>query len=170
MEYQQDIDSLIEFILCHAEDIRVCVEQKREDDNGHGHTGGGTTGHMRVSDPTALKAIRAVEPIAYIYCPYGPAINNKRDERYIPKPEKWLLVEAATRKRFYDDCADGVTKHIYRSRYLMGDYMENWRQTCMRHVPRISKGTYYTARSSILFYAHQYAYNIGLISPFGKLY
>ena len=108
MEYQQDIDSLIEFILCHAEDIRVCVEQKREDDNGHGHTGGGTTGHMRVSDPTALKAIRAVEPIAYIHCPYGPAINNKRDERYIPKPEKWLLVEAATRKRFYDDCTDGV--------------------------------------------------------------
>ena len=53
---------------------------------------------------------------------------------------------------------------------MMGDYMENWRQTCMRHVPRISKGTYYTTRSSILFYAHQYAYNIGLISPFGKLY
>ena len=170
MEYQQDIDSLIEFILCHAEDIRICVKQKREDDNGQGHTGGGTTGHMRVSDPTALKAIRAVEPLAYIHCPYGPAINNKRDERYIPKPEKWLLVEAATRKRYYDDCTDGVTKHIYRSRYLKGDYMENWRQTCMRHIPRISKGTYYAVRSSILFYAQQYAYNIGLISPFGKLY
>ena len=170
MQFQQDIDSLIEFVLRHAGDIRICVEQKREDDNGQGHTGGGTTGHMRVSDPTALKAIRAVEPIAYIHCPYGPVINNKRDERYIPKPEKWLLVEAATRKRYFDDCMDRATKEIYRSRYLMGDYSENWRLTCIRLVPRISRGTYYAIRHSILHFAHQYAYGIGLITPYGRLY
>ena len=164
---QQDINALIEFVLRHAEDIRTCVAQKREENNGHGHTGGGSTGHMRISDPTALEAIRAVEPIEFIHCPYGTVINGRRETKYIRWPEKWVLVEQATKERYYlrhEGCRDerGKTiREVYFRRYLKGDCWEGWHQTCRE--TNISRGTYYAIKNDIMRFAGQYAHGMGLV-------
>lgn len=160
-----NIVSTIEFVLRHREDIILCVRMKRLDDEGQGHTGGGTTGHSRISDPTALKAIRAVEPIAFINCPFGPVINGRRDTHYVPLPEKWLLVEQATRKFYFQrDVGDGkekIYKEIYRRRYLiMGG--EPWQDTC-RDL-QISRGWYYAICHDIRRFAGTYAHGLGLLS------
>jgi hypothetical protein len=166
-----DFDSLIEFVLRNASTIKKCVEIKRlESVNGGGHTGGGTSGHSRISDPTALQAIRSVEPVSFIQCPYGAMINGKRDERYIKLPEKWLKVEELTRgyyaERESDDEKTLLVKEIYTRRYLNGEYGEKWDRTCADL--KISHGIYYAVVRDVVRFAGLYAAGYGLIPPYSR--
>jgi len=169
---QHDYDSLIEFVLRNASTIKKCVEIKKvESVNGGGHTGGGTTGHSRISDPTALEAIRKVEPVLFIHCPFGAVLNGRRDERYIKYPEKWLRVEEITRN-FYtrerddEDLKSKMVKEIYTRRYLQGEYGEKWNITCTNL--KISHGIYYSVVRDIIRFAGLYAAGLGIISPYSR--
>lgn len=167
-----DYDSLIEFVLRNAPTIKKCVEIKKLEavSGGGGHTGGGSSGHSRVSDPTAMQAIRSVEPVLFIHCPFGAAINGKRDERYIKYPEKWLRVEEITRT-FYtkdrdDDEKGNMVKDIYTRRYLQGEYGEKWSITCAKL--NISHGIYYSVVRDIIRFAGLYAAGLGIITPYSR--
>ncbi len=168
-----DYDSLIEFVLRNAPTIKKCVEIKKVETmngGGGGHTGGDSSGHSRISDPTALQAIRFVEPVPFIHCPFGPTINGKRDARYIRLPEKWLRVEEITRT-FYtkdrdDDAKGNMIKGIYNRRYLQGEYGEKWSVTCANL--KISHGIYYSVVRDIIRFAGLYAAGLGIISPYSR--
>lgn len=169
----QDIDSLIEFVLRNSDRIKKCVEIKRIEKSGTGgHTEGGAPSKNKISDPTAMQAIMRVEPIFYIYCPYGAYINGRRDERYIRCPEKWLEVEEKTKRHYTADRGTieeknrQKIKEIYKRRYLMGEYGEKWDKTC--GDLNISHGFYYAVVHDIVRFAGLYAAGIGLINPYGR--
>ena len=104
------IADTIEFCLTHEDEIRLALEELRDGANRGGVTGGNGTGHMRVSDPTAIQALRRVAEINWIDVPYGPyygqaPIYNEKTGAYEPDrrwqntyrlryPEKWLRVVA----------------------------------------------------------------------------
>ena len=168
----QDYDFLIEFVLRNAPIIKKCIAVKKlEMENGGGHTGGGASGHSRISDPTALQAIRSVEPVQFIHCPFGAAINGKRDTQYIKYPEKWLRVEEITRT-FYtkdrdeDDLKGNMVREIYTRRYLQGEYGEKWNITCDKL--KISHGIYYSVVRDVVRFAALYAAGLGIISPYSR--
>lgn len=161
----QEIESTIEFVLRNAGRIKTCVEEKRLDSGaGHDSNSGGGRG-SRISNPTAAQALQRVAPIAYIHCPFGPAINGRRDAKYIRLPEKWLQVEDATRC-FYMTSDNKRVKTIYERRYLQGEYGETWEKTC-RDLG-ITHNWYYVVVHDIIRFAEIYASGIGLISPYSR--
>ena len=167
----QDIngyDSTIEFVLRNAERIAECVEKAKEDREGQNrtddNTGGGKSGH--ISDPTAMQAIRLVEPVPYIHCPFGAAINGKRDAVYIRLPEKWLKVEKITREYYTRETEKKKVREVYARRYLQGEYGERWERTCVQLG--ISKGWYYAVVHDVVRFAGLYAAGMGLISPYSR--
>ena len=161
-------DNLIEFVLRHADDIQKCVDIKKLEiqSGGGGHTGGEGSGHSRISDPTALSALRAVEPVPFIHCPFGPAINGRRDERFIRLPEKWLSVEKLTREFYTRDAEKKFVREIYRRRYLQGEFGEKWEITCVKLD--IRKAMYYAVVHDIVRFASLYAAGMGLIAPYSR--
>lgn len=161
----QGVESTIEFVLRNADRIKKCVENKRLD--SYSNRGASNTGYQknRISDPTASQALFRVEPIAFIHCPFGPAINGRRDERYIRLPEKWLQVEDSTR-RFYTASDNEKVVAIYKRRYMQGEYGELWEKTCKDL--KVTRAWYYAVVHDVIRFAELYACGIGLISPYSK--
>ena len=160
----QEIESTIEFVLRNADRIRRCVEEKRNDSWSEGNRNSGYQKN-KISDPTASQAIQRAEPIAFIHCPFGPAINGKRDARYIRLPEKWLQVEDSTR-RFYTASDNDKVVELYKRRYLQGEYGELWSRTCKDLG--ITNAWYYVVVHDIIRFAELYAAGIGLIAPYSR--
>ena len=170
MQDVNGFDGTIEFVLRNADRIAQCIvaskEQRegQESNNRDENTGGGRTGH--ISDPTAMMAIKRVEPVQFIYCPFGPAINGKRDARYIRLPEKWLQVERITREYYTRETEHEKVRGVYQRRYLQGEYGERWERTCVQL--NISRGFYYSVVHDVVRFAGLYAAGMGLISPYSR--
>ena len=85
------IQDNIEFALTYYNEIDRAVLEKRLDPNVP-KTGGGSSGHSRVSDPTCQKALQNVCEVEKVVVYYG--CNNHRTVTY---PERWVDVARATR-------------------------------------------------------------------------
>lgn len=161
-----NFDHVIEFVLRHPAEIAKQIDYKRQETTGGGHTGGGSSNHSYVSDPTALQAIRQVEPVHVIQVPYGATVAGKRESYTLHAPEKWLIVESATRQHYLHSGNHTVVE-IYRRRYQIGgEYGEPWRVSCAQLA--ISRGYYYTVQRDIIRYAGLYAAGIGIIPPYSR--
>lgn len=81
----------IEFVLTYQKDIEQAVYEKRLDPNVP-KTGGGSSGHSRVSDPTCQKALQNIAEVETVEVFYGCKMSQK-----LSRPERWLEVGKATR-------------------------------------------------------------------------
>ena len=164
------IAETIEFCLTHEKEIRLALEEVRDGANRGGVTGGNGTGHMRVSDPTAIQALRRVAEINWIDVPYGPhygqaPVVDKKTGLYGPDrrwqntyrlryPEKWLRVVVFIKKRYMDP---GNRLHDFFVRRYVDN--EPWQRTC-RELG-IGRGSYYAMRAEIHRAAEVYAVGCG---------
>ena len=161
----QEKETLVEFVLRNAESIRKCVEEKRKDPWAGNREQNSGYQKNRISNPTEAQALQRIEPIAFIHCPFGPAINGRRDARYIRLPEKWLKVEDSTR-RFYTSSDNDKIVELYKRRYLQGEIGELWSKTCKDL--NITQAWYYVVVHDIIRFAELSAAGIGLISPYSR--
>ena len=161
----QEKETLVEFVLRNAGSISRCVEEKRTDPWSGGREQNSGYQKNRISNPTEAQALQRIEPIAYIHCPFGPAINGRRDAMYIRLPEKWLQVEDSTR-RFYTSSDNDRIVELYKRRYLQGEIGELWSKTCKDL--NITQAWYYVVVHDIIRFAELYAAGIGLISPYSR--
>ena len=81
---QKDLD--ITFL--YIDEIRQLVLEAQQDPNTP--KSGGGNGHCRISDPTAMLAIRKLEGVLCVEVPVGPEINGKRDSYTLYNPDKWI--------------------------------------------------------------------------------
>lgn len=88
------IQDKIDFALTYNNEIEKAITEKRLDPNLP-KTGGGNSGHSRVSDPTCQKAMFDLLEIDTVVVYYG--CNNQRTVKY---PERWVELVKATRKRY----------------------------------------------------------------------
>ena len=151
-------EDTIEFCLTYKPQIEAAVLEAKMGTGGGGHTGGMGSGHCRVSDPTAIKAIRLLSPVATVDVFFGPYVAGVRERQHLRHPEKWLAVASAVEQRFLtgsDKAAD-----FYRSRYRDRDL---WKRTCTEL--HITHGVYYSLRKDVIQYAALYAVKYGLVEP-----
>ena len=151
-------EETIEFCLTYKPQIEAAVLEAKMGIRGGGHTGGLGSGHCRVSDPTAIKAIRLLSPAAAVDVPFGPYIAGARERVHLRHPEKWLAVVSAVEQRFLT--GNGKTADFYRSRYRDRDL---WKRTCTEL--HITHGIYYNLRKEVIQYAALYAVKYGLAEP-----
>ena len=102
-ESSDDAIRRIEWVFRREKAIRQAVYEKRMDRGGF--TGGDGNGHCRISDPTALQAIRNVIELETIIIDDGGRIMY---------PEKWLRVIDKMREWCKEDT---INAEIFRRRY-----------------------------------------------------
>ncbi len=110
MRTSDSITRLIERIFCARRKIEIAVYERK---NGYGastFTGGASTGHCRIPDPTAMQAIRNAVELECV---------TLDDGFYIVKPERWLRVYHAV-KEFCSE--DPVDMEIFIRRYDRGEH------------------------------------------------
>ena len=151
-------DGLIDFIFSYEKKIAAAVMEKRMDPGG-GITGGGGSGHSRVSDPTAIQGIKLASPVVCVLIEYGAAVNGVRSSRTIKHPEKWLQVAAETRA-FFESRPQG---EFLRRRY---EQAENWQDPC--RAMRCTKSYYYAYKADVFGFAERLAIGYGIISPWQR--
>ena len=154
------IDNLIEFVLMYQDEIVAAIEDKR---NGGNVITGGNSGHSRISDPTANKAIRNASEVASVKIAYGAETWGERSTKTIRLPERWVLVSKAVRE--YHEHNER-TKDFFDRRY---NKHEDWRTTCKELS--MSRGVYYAMRTDVIHMAELYAAHYGAFDPrdFAKL-
>ena len=103
---------LIEFVFYHEKEIKQAVFEKRED-GCLPKTGGGGSGHCRVSDPTAQNAIRKALEVPAVMIEYGAKTCGRRNSLTLRHPEKWLKVIQYTRD-YFNGTASGA---LFKMRY-----------------------------------------------------
>ena len=103
---------LIEFVFYHEKEIKRAVFEKRED-GCLPKTGGGGSGHCRVSDPTAQNAIRKALEVPAVIIEYGAKTCGRRNSITLRHPEKWLKVVQYTRD-YFNGTASGA---LFKMRY-----------------------------------------------------
>ena len=167
------ISETIEFCLWHEKDIKLALEERRDGARRGGVTGGNGSGHMQVSDPTAIQAMRNIAVINVLDVPYGclygkaPVYNEKTgmyapDRRWqetyrLRHPEKWLRVVVALKQRYLsDDCS---LKDFFERRYIK---KEDWKKTC--EELKISRSMYYAMKGDVIRAGEVYAAGYGAAS------
>ncbi|WP_432748218.1 hypothetical protein [Pectinatus frisingensis] len=150
---RQRKSSLISYIekrFYQYEKIKKAVWEARND-SGVGRTGGNSTGHAFVSDPTANVAVKEVMPIKTVTIKIG-----KYDTETVKQPEKWLQVIEAT----YNHYSEGIVIDLLKHRHSN----EPYQQTCMNL--HISSSTYYQMIVEVQQYALACACQVGLVKVF----
>lgn len=146
---------LVEKMFYYYDKIRREVETVRSEQGYYqsgGKTGGGSSNHAFISDPTATIAMKHYQPVAKII------INADRlDEEVIAQPEKWLVVVEQTLAHF--QCTQ--TAKVLCSRYIKNESIV---KTCMDL--EISDDKYYKLRDAGISYARECAIQLGLIKVF----
>ena len=146
---------LIEFCFYNEQRIKQAVFEKRMDGCAP-KTGGGNSGHCRISDTTANKAINNVMPIGVVLVECGIAINGKRDSFALRNPEQWLKVVQWTR----DQYADTQRGEIIKARYV-----DNERRYITAQRLGISPQLYSVMLTDILTFAEGLAIGMGILPP-----
>lgn len=146
--------ALTEFVLAHEQDIRRAVVEKRAKANSR--TGGGSSSHCYISDPTAAEAIRNVTEVIQISVEYGPRGLYGREKKKIKYPERWLKVIAWT-KEYYNGQGREEQAKIYAARFTHKQDRETICQDMnMKH------GRYHAAVNDILAFATGVAIGLGI--------
>ena len=167
------ISETLEFVLWYEREIYMALADKREGNRQGGTTGGNGSGHVKVSDPTAIQAIRNVTQINVLDVPYGrlygkpPVFNEKtgmyaRDTRWqetyrLRNPVKWLQVGKALKQRYLSDTND--LHNFFERRYIK---KEDWKKTC--EELHISRGMYYAMKAEVIRAGEVYAAGCGAAS------
>ena len=148
---------LVEKMFYYYERIRREVQIARAEQGYYqsgGKTGGGSSGHSFISDPTATIAMKHYQPIAKVI------INaEKLNEEVIAQPEKWLVVVEQSLMFFSDE--QSYVAEVLRRRYLDNESIV---KTCMDL--EISDDKYYKLRDIGIGYARECAIQLGLIKVF----
>lgn len=84
-------------------------------------TGGGSSGHSFVSDPTAQKAIKNLSSVGTVVVEYGAKVAGKGNVKTLHHPEKWLRIVDETWK-YYNS---GQIHTIMVKRYKKGWDMQH---------------------------------------------
>lgn len=149
--------SLVEKMFYYYHRIKKEVEFVRREQGYHqssGRTGGGSSNHAFISDPTAILAMKHYEPLKKII------INADRlDEEVINFPEKWLVVVDQTLMHFEDE---ELVNALLRRRFLDNEPMA---RTCIEL--EIGYNKYYRLRDIGIDYALKCAIQLGLVKVFG---
>lgn len=144
---------LIEFVLYHEKDIKRAVFEKRED-GCLPKTGGGGSGHCRVSDITAQKAIQNVLDVSAVVIEYGASVAGKRNTLTLRHPEKWLKMIYYTRNYFAGTNSGTLMKLRYTDCLT--------REEIMGKI-NLRKSQYHAMVSDIIRFAEGVATGLGLI-------
>ncbi len=116
---RQRKSSLISYIekrFYQYEKIKKAVWEARND-SGIGRTGGNSTGHAFVSDPTANVAVKEAMPIKSV------TIKVCNDTEIIKQPEKWLQVIEATYAHYAGKSIEKLLQQRYKG--------ETYNHTCI---------------------------------------
>ena len=154
------ITETIEFCLWYESDIKLALLDARHSARRGGTTGGNGSGHMLVSDPTAVQALRSLRKINSLDIPYGTAIGiNKRwqNTRRLYNPAKWLLVVAFLKKRYLSE--DNPLHDFFERRYIK---KEEWQKTC--DDLKIKRSRYFVMRAEVIRAGEVYAAGCGAAS------
>ena len=129
------------------------IKQERGYYQSAGKTGGGSSNHAFISDPTASLALKHAAPIGKVI------INAERiDEEVIANPEAWLTVVEQT-MMFYDE--EEIIGELMRRRFFNN---ESCHRTCIDLG--ISEDKYYRLLKLGIGYARECAIQLGLIKVF----
>ncbi len=135
-------------------EVEICREEQGYYQSG-GKTGGGSSTHAFISDPTATIAMKHYQPLAKVI------INAERlDEEVIAQPEKWLTVVEQT-LFFFSNNEDELVGEVLRRRFFENEPMRRT-QTELA----ISEDKYYRLRDIGIGYARECAIQLGLIKVF----
>lgn len=146
---------LIEFVFYHEKEIKQAVFERRED-GCLPKTGGGGSGHCRVSDPTAQNAIRKALEVPAVIIEYGAKTCGRRNSITLRHPEKWLKLAAEVRNYF-----NGTNSGLL----LKMRYMDNLTRQEICKELNISTNYYNAMRCNVIKFAEGYALGIGLLNP-----
>lgn len=136
-------------------EVEICREEQGYYQSG-GKTGGGSSTHAFISDPTATIAMKHYQPLAKVI------INAKRlDEEVIAQPEKWLTVVEQTLFFFSSDEKEELVGEVLRRRFFENEPM---RKTQLDLEIGVEK--YYRLRDVGIGYARECAIQLGLIKVF----
>lgn len=144
---------LIEFVFYHEKEIKQAVFEKRED-GCLPKTGGGGSGHCRVSDPTAQNAIRKALEVPAVIIEYGAKTCGRRNSITLRHPEKWLKVIQYTRD-YFNGTASGA---LFKMRY--SECLTREEIICKI---KIRKSQYHAMIANVLRFAEGAATGLGLI-------
>lgn len=150
-----NVKELIEFCFQNKDAIKQAVYEKRND-GCVPKTGGSPSGHCRISDTTANKAITNVMPIQVVLVEYGVSYNGKRDSFALRNPEQWLKVVKWTS----DQYADTIRGEIIKARYDEGE-----RRCITARRLGISTQLYSVMLTDILTFAEGLAIGMGILPP-----
>lgn len=135
-------------------EVEICREEQGYYQSG-GKTGGGSSTHAFISDPTATIAMKHYQPLAKVI------INAERlDEEVIAQPEKWLTVVEQT-LFFFSSNEDELVSEVLRRRFFENEPM---RKTQLDLEIGVEK--YYRLRDIGIGYARECAIQLGLIKVF----
>lgn len=135
-------------------EVEICRDEQGYCQSG-GKTGGGSSTHAFISDPTATIAMKHYQPLAKVI------INAERlDEEVIAQPEKWLTVVEQT-LFFFSDNEDELVSEVLRRRFFENEPM---RKTQLDLEIGVEK--YYRLRDIGIGYARECAIQLGLIKVF----
>ena len=150
---------LVEKMFYYYDRIKREVETCREEQGYYqsgGKTGGGSSTHAFISDPTATIAMKHYQPLAKVI------INAERlDEEVIAQPEKWLTVVEQTLFFFSSDEEEELVGEVLRRRFFENEPM---RKTQLDLEIGVEK--YYRLRDVGIGYARECAIQLGLIKVF----
>lgn len=141
----------IEKIFYNYDKIRQAVYETRND-SGSIKTGGNSSGHAFVSDPTALAALRNSMELRKVVIDMG----KNQDSLVISNPEKWLKVVGYTYAYFKGK----TTVDVLQARFSGESYGE----TCSNL--NISRNIYYCYLQEGMHYAQLCAVGLQLMAPF----
>jgi hypothetical protein len=144
---------LIEFVFYHEKEIKQAVFEKRED-GCLPKTGGGGSGHCRVSDPTAQNAIRKALEVPAVIIEYGAKTCGRRNSITLRHPEKWLKVIQYTRD-YFNGTASGA---LFKMRY--SECLTREEIICKI---KIRKSQYHAMIANVMRFAEGAATGLGLI-------
>lgn len=147
---------LTEKMFYYYHKIKKAVEEVRQEQGYYqsaGRTGGGSSNHAFVSDPTAILAMKHAASLPTVI------INaDKLSEEIIERPEDWLAVVEQTLKYFEDE---PLVSDVLRRRFF-----NNETRICTCIELNINDDKYYRLRDVGIGYARECAIQLGLIKVF----
>lgn len=145
---------LIDFVLEYRQELQEAINAEKENKDTQ-KVGGNGNGHCHISDPTAQKAIRHLDPVGTIIVYYGPCINGVRASRLVPDSERWLSIANATWDYF---------KYDKLHKFMQLKYAENMDIKEIRDELKIGRRRFFYMQRSVRKYAYDSAKGMHLNS------
>lgn len=145
---------MIVFVMTYTQEIREAIYRERNDPNIP-KVGGG--GHCRISDPTAMKAIRNACELEVVDVYYGPIVNGKQQKKKVKYPEAWVDVANSVREQYGDSLQGTIIQRYFQP-------VRDTRKEICKDL-RIGTTYYNMMLKEIFCFAYGYAKGKGVIFP-----